>query len=79
MIRKDGTIFDAHIAMKAVDPTDQGMGTIAAITDITDRKRSQEALEKSEANYRAMFDSMNDAVFVHDAETGAILDVNRKM
>ncbi|MBM3300498.1 MAG: PAS domain S-box protein, partial [Deltaproteobacteria bacterium] len=47
--------------------------------DITERTRAREALERSEANYRAVLDSMNDAVFVHDAETGAILDVNNKM
>ncbi|AZH25377.1 PAS domain-containing protein [Haloplanus aerogenes] len=30
-------------------------------------------------DYRAMFDLVNDAIFVHDAETGAILDVNDTM
>jgi PAS domain S-box-containing protein len=47
--------------------------------DITERIRVQEALAASEANYRAIFDNANDAIFIHDAETGAILDVNRKM
>jgi two-component system cell cycle sensor histidine kinase/response regulator CckA len=41
--------------------------------------KSNEQLRQSEANYRAIFDSMNDAVFVHDIETGQILDVNKKM
>ena len=27
---------------------------------------------------RTLFDAVNDAIFIHDAETGAILDVNRK-
>ena len=36
-------------------------------------------LDHAEANYRAIFDTANDAIFVHDATTGAILDVNRKM
>src|ERR1035437_7994621 len=31
------------------------------------------------ASYRAIFDAANDAIFVHDLQTGAILDVNHKM
>ncbi|MEW6202594.1 MAG: PAS domain S-box protein [bacterium] len=40
---------------------------------------AEEKLVKSEADYRAILDTVNDAIFVHDAETGDILDVNRKM
>ena len=32
----------------------------------------------SEASYRAIFDAAEDAIFVHDIETGAIVDVNPK-
>jgi two-component system cell cycle sensor histidine kinase/response regulator CckA len=41
--------------------------------------RAEDALRRSEENYRAIFDAANDAIFVHDMKTGAILDVNRKM
>ena len=47
-------------------------------TDITERKRSDEALRVSEANYRAIFDAAEDSIFVHNIETGAIVDVNPK-
>ncbi len=47
--------------------------------DINDRKIAEEALRTSEANYRAIFDAANDAIIVHDIETGEILDVNRRM
>src|SRR5690606_8750343 len=43
-----------------------------------ERQRAIEALRDSEASYRAIFEAVEDAVFVHDWETGAILDVNRK-
>ena len=36
-----------------------------------------QALRESESNYRDIFNATNDAMFVHDAETGAILEVNR--
>ncbi|MCW5636126.1 MAG: PAS domain S-box protein [Rubrivivax sp.] len=38
----------------------------------------REALERSAASYRAIFDSAEDAIFVHDWDTGAIVDVNPK-
>ncbi|TAK35777.1 MAG: PAS domain-containing sensor histidine kinase [Chloroflexota bacterium] len=36
-------------------------------------------LEQSEANYRTIFDAANDAIFIHDVQTGKIIDVNKKM
>jgi diguanylate cyclase (GGDEF)-like protein/PAS domain S-box-containing protein len=44
-----------------------------------ERLQAQEALKASEENYRQVFNAANDAIFVHDAETGAILDVNQRM
>ena len=43
------------------------------------RREAEKALKESEATYQAIFDAANDAIFVHDIETGDILDVNRKM
>jgi PAS domain S-box-containing protein len=47
---------------------------------ITEIERSgNEALQESEERFRAIFDSVNDAIFIHDLETGAIVDVNQRM
>jgi PAS domain S-box-containing protein len=35
-------------------------------------------LQTSEANYRAIFDSANDAIFIHDITTGNVISINRK-
>jgi len=79
-IRKDGRIVWADVWVSAIrDEAGEYQAGISSAIDITDRKQAEEALQRSEANYRAIFDSMNDAIFVHDIETGAILDVNQKM
>ena len=44
-----------------------------------DLKKVEAALRTSEANYRAIFNAVNDAVFIHEIETGKILDANQKM
>ncbi|RLB61565.1 MAG: hypothetical protein DRH08_13745, partial [Deltaproteobacteria bacterium] len=47
--------------------------------DITEQKELLEELSRSEQNYREIFNSTSDAIFIHDAETGRILDVNQAM
>ncbi len=42
------------------------------------RKRSQLALQRSENNYRELFNSSSEAIFIHDIRTGAIVDVNQR-
>jgi len=44
--------------------------------DIEERKLADEALRVSEASYRAIFDAAEDAIFVIDIETAAIVDAN---
>lgn len=36
-------------------------------------------LAESETRFRAIFDAAGDAFFIHDAETGRLIDVNRRM
>ncbi len=43
-----------------------------------ERRRAEDALRASEASYRAIFDASEDALFVHDWDTGRIVDVNPK-
>lgn len=39
----------------------------------------QRSLEESESKFRSIFDTANDAIWVHDQETGQVLDVNQRM
>ncbi|HJW74014.1 MAG TPA: PAS domain S-box protein [Geothrix sp.] len=43
-----------------------------------ERKRTDASTWQGEPTARSLFDAVNDAIFVHDLETGAILDVNSK-
>ncbi|MBN1344693.1 MAG: PAS domain S-box protein [Phycisphaerae bacterium] len=74
---KDGQPFWVEVSLKCAE-IDGKRRVLSIAREIADRKRAEEALRASEANYRAIFDSANDAIFVHDATTGRILDVNRK-
>ena len=47
--------------------------------EIEERRRSEEGWRTSEANYRAIFNAVNDAILVHDVETGDVVDVNWKL
>ena len=51
----------------------------AVIKELAERKAIQDALTESEQRFHTIFDSVNDAIFVHDLKTGAILDVNQRM
>jgi PAS domain S-box-containing protein len=50
---------------------------IESFVDITERKKAEEVLQKSEEKYGKLFDGAMDAIFVADAETGIIIDCNR--
>lgn len=52
------------------------IGGIHILTDITARRQAEVVLEHSELSYRTIFDSSTDAIFLHDAHTGRILEVN---
>ncbi len=43
-----------------------------------ERLRAEEALRASEASYRAIFETAEDAILIHDWDTNAMVDVNPK-
>jgi PAS domain S-box-containing protein len=51
---------------------------VGACLDVTEQQVVEAALQSAEASYRAIFELSNDAIFVHDIETGGIVDANRR-
>ncbi len=51
-------------------------GAISLALDITERKRTEEALTVSEKKYRSLFENANDAIFIIDPVHLTILDAN---
>jgi len=76
--RRDGSKVPVEVVVQYLRHGDREFACGFA-RDITERKRAQTALAESEQRFRAIFDCINDAIFVHDPETGTILDVNERM
>jgi len=75
--RKDGTV--CHWTERGTALWD-GKGNpykmIGVCTDITDRKRGEEALRESEERYRKLFENAIDGIALADAKTGILIDCN---
>lgn len=69
--RYDGTLFDAEIGLNAFkDKNKYYIQTI--VRDITERKRTDEALQESERKYKFLTEKMNDMVWLTDMELQTI-------
>ncbi len=73
--RNDGSTFPMHVAVSRVELAD-GPVSLGFLTDLTERKRAEEALRESEERYRRLFEVESDAILVVEVDTGRILDAN---
>ncbi len=76
IIRKDGAIRWAELTAVLM-PWDNRPAVLCFMSDITERKRAEEALQQSERNYRTLFDSAVVGTIVIDAATSKVLVSNQ--
>jgi PAS domain S-box-containing protein len=75
-IRKDGSFVVARLSVTALrDDDGVAVGVLAQVEDITERLRAEEALRKSESNFRRLFDQASDGILINDVD-GRYTDVN---
>lgn len=78
-VRKDGSRFWANVILTAVHGETGKLRGFARVTrDFSDRKRADDALQKSEQQFRALFEYSPDAILVIDPE-GIIVEVNAQV
>jgi diguanylate cyclase (GGDEF)-like protein/PAS domain S-box-containing protein len=73
--RKDGTVVDIDLRGVPLLVHGKVIGVYGIYEEITQRQQAEEALRKSEQQFRSLFQSSPDAIFVEDLE-GNVLDVN---
>ncbi len=70
-------IYDQAVKIPA--GLDQPEQVVGCFIDISERKEAEMSIRESEWNYREVFNSASDAIFIHHFDTGAIEDVNETM
>lgn len=77
-IKKDGSTFSSEIAVTGYQIN--GIPCqLAAVRDITERKRAAELLKESEARYHDLYDNAPDMFVSVDAKTAKILQCNQTL
>ena len=76
-VRKDGSTFWANVIITALRGADGALAGFAKVTrDLTERRRHEERLRRSEEQFRLLLESVNDyAIYMLDVE-GRILTWN---
>jgi PAS domain S-box-containing protein len=75
--RKSGSVMWASVSARAArDAEGEIIGYEGTVEDITERKRTEEALRQSEELYRSVVEQAAENIFLVDVETRRILEAN---
>ncbi|MHB0876101.1 MAG: PAS domain-containing hybrid sensor histidine kinase/response regulator [Anaerolineae bacterium] len=76
LLRSDGASFWAHLDSAPVPPYEGSNRCWCVITDVSDRRKAQDALRESEDRYRSIVEQSEDGITLID-ERGGVLEWNR--
>lgn len=79
MIAADGRVVWIRDLVTVVVEDSRPVRLLGVMIDVTEQKELLDDLSRSEQNYREIFNATSDAIFIHDSETGQVLDVNQSM
>jgi PAS domain S-box-containing protein len=67
--KKNGElIWLSDVSVHIIAPTGEALGALGILTDITERKQSEEALRESEQQYRLLIENVNDGIVISQNE-----------
>lgn len=73
---KDGKVIDVLLSSTPLDLNDWSIGAIFTALDITDTKKTEQAIRESEERYRSLFKNNHSVMFLVDPVNADIVDVN---
>ncbi|HEU4630773.1 MAG TPA: PAS domain S-box protein [Gemmatimonadaceae bacterium] len=77
VVRPDGQVRLLQARGRLVPDAEGGPGRVLGTSlDITERRATERALRASVESYRTIFQHASDAMWLHDLDTGAFLEVN---
>jgi two-component system cell cycle sensor histidine kinase/response regulator CckA len=75
-LTKDGRILDILLSSSPLDACDWSRGVTFTALDITERRRAEEALRRSEDKFAKAFHSGPDALVISRTDDGMVIEVN---
>lgn len=75
-MRKDGSTFPCELTSRRIKLSGRDV-RVVAVRDITERKRSERALQESELRYKRLSGATAEAILIH--EQGKVIDANQRL